>query len=68
MDQNESRVEAVNQKEATRAAKKFSRYISDKFFSSNMFLLNRVRNCNDDISSEEHFANLKISRGSYFLL
>jgi hypothetical protein len=33
-----------------------------------MFHLNRVGNGNDDISSQEHFKNLKTKRGSHLLL
>jgi hypothetical protein len=35
--------------------------------SPSKFYLNRVGNGNDDISSKEHFINLKTKRGSYLL-
>ncbi len=34
--------------------------------SPSMFNLNRIGNGYDNISSEEHFKNLKIKRGSFF--
>ncbi len=61
MDRQESRVQLVNQKKASRAAKKFNRYLSNIWFFGNKFHLNRVGNDNDDISSEEHIEHSKTS-------
>ncbi len=48
-----------------RTAKKFSRFLSNKCYFSHLISSNRMGNCNDDISSAEHFENSKTSRGSY---
>jgi hypothetical protein len=47
--------------ENNEAAKKVSRYISNKFSFSNMFYLKRMGKGNDDISSVEYFENSKTS-------
>ncbi len=68
MDQQESRVQLVNQKKTSRAVKKFNRYLSNVCYFSNKFHLNCVGNANDDISSEEHFEHSKKSFVQVFYL
>jgi hypothetical protein len=64
MDQQESRVYTVNQKETTRG----SRNITINVISPICFHLNCMGSGNHDISSEEHFENSKTRKGTYLLL